>query len=531
MLNNEVYMKTSGEVCTQIASYFDVVDNCIAMSDTNKQYSINPQTSYGPSPPIQRGSYTSVIISPNTHNTADLYNGFIKATMKVKVSMSKGFKTKGVGGDGNNFNMVWYGFKDARDAIEKYEIVANGITIYTQNYGCEESFLTSCCANEITKRADIYSKTSHKDVWNYKEGSYCNGFIISWEDENNDGTQTATGKIYLKIDLRRFLPLSNIKYLPAFCGKIELRLYFSCAGMVYCPCGPSKSLKTNPHTFSLFNLENVTTEFTPIGTPLKCWTKFESNQGIHTIKAESVFSEVESYVVEDCLSIIPCFGISDSVYNSLVQRYSDPTHPLTFPTQTLSVYTTTNPLKNPNDKTTCTVTPRFVDSIFCLFPMHNNYKTIFKNPLFKSFYINAGGYGNIPARPFGTTGEYPEFIEYCQNAMNMNGEQTGFNNEVIKSLANRLSHTYSLGTYSGDKTSFFIGLPTETDNTFQQGLTSLSPINFEINVTQDAENKFAKQVDTNPLLCLLYDSSISILVQPNGMPPLVRIGNYDLTTP
>ena len=115
--------------------------------------------------------------------------------------------------------------------------------------------------------------------------------------------------------------------------------------------------------------------------------------------------------------------------------------------------------------------------------------------------------------------------------MNMNGEQTCFNNDVVKSLANRLSHTHSLGTYSGDKISFFIGLPTETDNTFQQGLTSLSPINFEINVTQDAENKFAKQVDTNPLLCLLYDSSISILVQPNGMPPLVRIGNYDLTTP
>ncbi|KAK8838969.1 hypothetical protein M9Y10_032429 [Tritrichomonas musculus] len=113
----------------------------------------------------------------------------------------------------------------------------------------------------------------------------------------------------------------------------------------------------------------------------------------------------------------------------------------------------------------------------------------------------------------------------------MNGEQTCFNNDVVKSLANRLSHTHSLGTYSGDKISFFIGLPTETDNTFQQGLTSLSPINFEINVTQDAENEFAKQVDTIPLLCLLYDSVISVLVQPNGMPPLVRIGSYDITKP
>ena len=85
MLNSEVMMKTSAEVCTQIASYFDVVDNCIAMSDTNKQYTISPQTSYSPSPPIPMGSYTSCIISPNTNNTADIYNGFIRADMEVKI--------------------------------------------------------------------------------------------------------------------------------------------------------------------------------------------------------------------------------------------------------------------------------------------------------------------------------------------------------------------------------------------------------------------------------------------------------------
>ena len=60
----------------------------------------------------------------------------------------------------------------------------------------------------------------------------------------------------------------------------------------------------------------------------------------------------------------------------------------------------------------------------------------------------------------------------------------------------------------------------------QQGLTSLSPINFEINIAQKNDNKddYANIVDCSPLLCLLYDSSISILVQPNGMPPMFRIG-------
>ncbi len=115
--------------------------------------------------------------------------------------------------------------------------------------------------------------------------------------------------------------------------------------------------------------------------------------------------------------------------------------------------------------------------------------------------------------------------------MNMNGEQSGFNKEVVASLTNNLLGA-SRGLYSNDRSSFFIALPTETDNTYQQGLTSLSPINFEINVSQDTgKGTYAEIVQTPPLICLLFDSSISILVQPNGMPPLVRLGNYDLTTP
>ena len=55
------------------------------MSDTNKQYTISPQTSYSPSSPIPMGSYTSCIISPNTNNTADIYNCFIRADMEVKI--------------------------------------------------------------------------------------------------------------------------------------------------------------------------------------------------------------------------------------------------------------------------------------------------------------------------------------------------------------------------------------------------------------------------------------------------------------
>ena len=238
--NTEVYHATSAEVNTQIASYFDVVDQCVQMSDTNKRYTINPQSCYAPSPPIQANSYTHVIISPNSDNTADLYNGFIKANMKCtfypKTALDASLKAL----DDGKFSRVWFGFKDAMDAVEKYEILANGISVYTQNFAIEESFITACGANEETKRADIYSKVRHKDVWDHTFGSRC-GTVVQWVDKAGNVQPSVTATIPLKIDLRRFLPLSNIKYLPAFAGKIELRLHFGVAGMVCCPVGPSLS--------------------------------------------------------------------------------------------------------------------------------------------------------------------------------------------------------------------------------------------------------------------------------------------------
>ena len=525
MYNNEVYMRTSAEVCTQVASYFDIVDNCISAADTNKQYNVNPQTSYSPSPPIQGGSYTSVIISPNTHNTADIYNGFIKATLKANLELSAAIEDLS-DVDNEQFNFVWIGFKDARDAIEKYEIVANGMTVYTQNNACEESFLTACCSNEVTKRADIYSKARHKDVWNKKCGSRC-GTIIAIPDK----TTAIKTDIYLKIDLRRFLPLSNIKYLPAFAGKLELRLYFSCAGMVYCPCGPDLKLRNNIKKFAKYELADITNEFTPIGEPITMWVSIPEGETHKLVSGKRTIKAID-YTITECASCIPCFGIESNVYEALVQRYSNPEHPLTFPTQALSFYTCTRALNDISDKCTVTCTPRFVDSVFCLFPLKHTHKTYFKNPLFTHFQLNCGGYGNIPAKPFGTNHKYPEFIEYCQNAMNMNGEQSGFNKEVIASLCNSKDYNKEIiGNYPDDKSSFFIGFATETDGTYQQGLTSIAPINFEIIVSQDENNPFAKAVATPPLICLLSDICISILVQPNGVPPSVRIGPYDLTTP
>ena len=74
-----------------------------------------------------------------------------------------------------------------------------------------------------------------------------------------------------------------------------------------------------------------------------------------------------------------------------------------------------------------TVTPRFVDTIFVLFPKDNNHKTCYENPLFNNVSLKMGGYGSVPEIPISTTG--PEFYELVSNAFNTNNDLSGFNKD------------------------------------------------------------------------------------------------------
>ena len=525
-LNNEVFHRTTAEVNTQIGSYFDAVDNAISMSDTNKKYVIDSQSSYSPGPPIQANSFTTFIISPTSENTADIYNGFIKAKLKCKFTIDAALNANLTVAAlaGHHFDRMWVGFKDAMDAVEKYEILSNGINIYTQNFAPEESFITACTTNDSVKRADVFSKVRHKDVW-YQKHAGCGAFI----DWSNDTTKNDV-VIPLKIDLRRFLPLSNIKYLPAFAGKLELRVMFGTQGMVYTPCGPDNSLKHNIKLMSTYIFPPITCEFKPIGEPITCYASYATNDfaaGQRTVTVD------RQYTTDATYSVIPNFSIDNDVYQKLVSRYTS--QEFIIPTQVMSISPMANVLSG-SASSTLTVTPRFIDSIYVLCPLKPNYHTVFKNPGFKSCQLKCGTYGNIPNSSMNTVND-PTFIELCQNALNVNGGQVGFNKDVLESLihvgygadANATS-TLENDTYPHDRTNFFIGLPAETDNTFQQGQTSNTPITYELMSDLPVNSYSSSASHPPPLLCFLQDQVISIHVQPNGMPPVIELGGFDITS-
>ena len=133
---------------------------------------------------------------------------------------------------------------------------------------------------------------------------------------------------------------------------------------------------------------------------------------------------------------------------------------LSFPIQTLTVHQMNGKINHDSANatgghatTTLTLVPRFVDSIFLLFPQTSNHHTCYDNILAKDYSLKMGGYGSFPEVQHSTYS--PEFIEISSNVFNVNNDLTGFNKDVVKSL---LHKAYNQTGF----TSFVTTLPTAT---------------------------------------------------------------------
>jgi hypothetical protein len=142
-----------------------------------------------------------------------------------------------------------------------------------------------------------------------------------------------------------------------------------------------------------------------------------------------------------------------------------------------------------------------------------------------------GGYGQVP--DIGTSTYSLRFYELCANALNMNNDSQGFNEEVMKSIVlppNYPPEVETEGNKSNDITNFFIGIPVETDHTFQQGQTSNSAITYYLQGSQSVNSEYYQFMTASPLMGFLKDSVLAIQLR-NGGPPVVSIDEYDISSP
>jgi hypothetical protein len=270
MLNTEINELSSATSVLQASSYFDVVDSVIKTGDTNKRYIMSTNSSVAPSCPIEGlgGNFTSVIISPTADNMCDLYNSFIniRIVLELKIAKQIGANT------GNNANAplhkraIWVGYKDSMDAIEQNQLIANVQQFYTQNNALKESYMTGSATTEAVKKSDVFSKVGHADVWNRVDTIRTGALVELPEAQTAANTVLVPVTFEIKIDIRRFLPLLNIRLLPKFAGDFQIRIKISPAALVCAPL-PIEDALGFPNAISSLraNYPQVTNEFVPIG--------------------------------------------------------------------------------------------------------------------------------------------------------------------------------------------------------------------------------------------------------------------------
>lgn len=534
MLNTEINSFSADQELTQVASYFSIVDNAIKTGDTNKIYKISTQQCEAAPTPFDLGSWTTIPLSPQGDNMVDLYNSFMTVDLKLPAitgTTSKDPFPNPTGSPPDTFNKpgLWFGFKDAANIVGQYQLVANGQTFYTQSFAIEESYLTSLATTEAVKHVDTYSKASHKDVWRGKKTAL-SGVVIDYDNKSS-----TNNIISLKIDFRRFLPLATIKYVPDFIGNLEMRIKFSLDGLVVAPLGPEYIAQNNP--LALHNIvmaSGITNKF----VPYKALEKADSS--IYGITAAAYSSSTLTLTVGNigatisgtpqitrCESHLACFGLDQNIYNQIAAQYSQ--RALSFPIQTMSFHQMNGNFGSSTGDYTPSLTavPRFVDSIFILFPKDSDYHTCFDNVMAQTYQLKMGGYGTFPEVQYESWS--PEFLEVSANVFNVNNDLTGFNKDVLKSLVN---HTNNYrGFNSNDTSNFVLAIPTSTDNTFQQGQTSNTTINYLLHITLDNNSPYKAKSTCTPMMCFLKDSVLAIQLRGNGAPPIVTLDEYDITSP
>ena len=543
MQNDQINQFSHQSSLTQVRSWFQSVEDGIMVGDTNKRYKITSNASRSPSCPFPGGGFTSIILGPTADNMCDLFNSFLEAELEFVIKMDDVFSVlpstteqKPAFANCNNPSFV-IGFDDSMKAIKSYQLQANGQVIYTQNENMYEASIVAAGATQTCRKQDVYGTMIHEDVWNNVD-TVRTGVLLT--ADKFDANKECKIKIPIKIDMRRFLPLSWIKYIPLFAGNLELRICFSGEGLVCAPLPIDDVLQVPAKMSKLAEHLPITNRFVQVGMPFTMVTGVTFASNVYTMTTAKQTVHVKNMMVKSCYSHLANFGLDPVVYDELVSTYTQES--LSIPTRTLVFSQMSGSVGEPTCNLLQSMVPRFVEAIYLMFPKTPDHKTVFENPLFNNVSFKMGGYGLITDEAFATPS--PMFYALAQNSMNTNNDIIGFNDDIMRSLtANReLLYDASKGAYtdlgfkSCDTTHFFMGFPTETDNTFQQGQTSNSPITYHFRGSLEPGNYYLKsQADggctAGAVIGLLKDSVFAIQVRGDGSPPIITLDEYDLTTP
>ena len=570
---HDMFDVLEGSVSNHFASIESVLlkNECI-----NGQYNLITAASYASNTPVDTPGFTKVCFSTNGSNIADLENSYIEADIEYTLRYS-GTSVEGDDAcipDPTNLanplagstplTKYFIGFKQSLDALERYDIYCNSQLVYSQPFVGPESTVLLAGINDMLLNNSPFVYTSFHNA-STMDNNVCGVYV---DLANTISDTEFKVKIPVKINIHQFLLLSPIHYLPSFCGRWEIQLYFGSKNLVICPVNPlsyfnvpraaavnnafiDKYLNDIIHTVDLDNVNGNRSNtigwqnhFSQINTPIIMYTR-AANTGNPTWNKNRLLCSKATVV--NCLMNITQFQLKYEVYQGLMQRYVE--NPLIIPTNTLSYQRFAHSsTAGEAVQATANLPVENIDALYVMIPENEAQQTCFYQPYLTGVRMSMGEFGIRPQRYMSTFNDGDNwnnrrFITYLLDSLNLEDSQISamnkdFSNSVLPhaieysgaNLATKTSIFTGKNRYGKqyDNSQFMIGIPLSQVG-FQSGTVS-SP-NANINFQFDA-NK-AKFPMTNGtvktfagggiIVMFLTDAALMIQCQPGSDHPIVKL--------
>ena len=575
-----------------VTSHFAQIDNVLLKNECiNGQYQLVTSASYAANTPVDSPGFTTVCISTNGALVADLENSYITTKLKYSFTMAdlpeNGFtkakidKEDDAGVAETKFTKYFIGFKQSLDALRRYDVYVNAQEIYSQAFVGNESFIQVAGLNDTILCNNPFVYTSYKNA-STMDNNVC-GVYVDFADMTQANGNFEV-EIPIKINLHQFLMLSAIHYLPSFCGRWELKLYFDANNIVIAPVNPLAYTDSSIHpiikrallkytaegnefkgfanhftqirdpfyaivnagqegtgnkifgnTAVTFEGASVKTSATDGTTPLTTNLTAPANKFAFTY--EKVRLECSRVVCTECLMNITQFQLKYEIYEGLMAHYTE--NPLIIPINQLSYQRFSHSATGGDNIHAIANLPiENCDSIFLLFPTSSNQTTCFYQPYLSNTRLSMGEFGVKPSQYVSTYND-PRFVGLTLDALNLEMSKISamnkdFSNSIMphcriyKSVDNSLDYLQTnvnpLKTY--DSSYFMWGLSCSQVG-FQSGTMSspMSNINFQFDANiDDVVGTVAKKEFKVPIVAMfLIDAEILIQVVPNSDHPVVRV--------
>ena len=550
-----------------VTSHFAQIDNVLLKNECiNGQYQLVTAASYAANTPVDSPGFTTVCISTNGALVADLENSYITAKLKYSFSIAdlpaSGFTNANIQPvadaeiPATHFTKYFIGFKQSLDALRRYDVYVNAQEIYSQAFVGNESFIQVAGLNDTIVCNNPFVYTSYKNA-STMDNNVC-GVYVDFA-EMAQANPNFEVEIPIKINLHQFLMLSAIHYLPSFCGRWELKLYFDANNIIIAPVNPLAYTDSSIHPIikrALLKYDKEGNEwkgfanhFTQIRDPFYAITDagqegngnaifgatFDANK--FAFKYEKVKLECSRVVCTECLMNITQFQLKYEIYEGLMAHYTE--NPLIIPINQLSYQRFSHSATGGNNIHAIANLPiENCDSIFLLFPTTSNQTTCFYQPYLSNTRLSMGEFGVKPSQYVSTYND-PRFVGLTLDALNLEMSKISamnkdFSNSIMphcreyKSSDGSLSYLQTnvnpLKTY--DSSYFMWGLSCSQVG-FQSGTMSspMSNINFQFdaNIDNVVGLDAAKEFKVPLVAMFLLDAEIMIQVVPNSDHPVVRV--------